>query len=131
MTIKILLPTEILVDEPTGKVIAEADNGAFCMLPRHADLVTALVPGVLSYWDVDGTERFAAIDEGTLVKCGDEVLVSTLNGVLGNALAELRHLVQRSFLELDDHERMARSALSRLEAGTLRRFTQMQGAGRV
>lgn len=126
MRLQVLLPTEILVDEHTGKIIAEADNGAFCLLPRHIDFVAALVPGVMSFVDQMNEERFVALDEGILVKCGREVLVSTKNAVRGSDLEQLERLVVERFMELDEHERKARTALARLEAGALRSFREMQ-----
>jgi F-type H+-transporting ATPase subunit epsilon len=126
MHLRIMLPTEVLVDEAVIKVIADAENGAFCLLPRHIDFVTALVPGVLSFHTNEGAERFAAIDEGTLVKCGRDVSVSAFNGVTGSDLEQLQALVEERFIDLDEHERRARTALARLEAGTLRRFRELQ-----
>jgi F-type H+-transporting ATPase subunit epsilon len=37
MRLKVLLPTMVLVDEAVSKVVAEAENGAFCLLPKHVD----------------------------------------------------------------------------------------------
>jgi F-type H+-transporting ATPase subunit epsilon len=124
LRLRIFLPTETLVDELVTQVIAEAEDGAFCLLPRHADWVTALVPGILLYTDTDGTEHLCAVDTGTLVKAGDEVRVACFNAVPGADLATLRHTVEDAFRSLDEHERETRSALARLEAGTLRRFLQ-------
>lgn len=126
MRLRVLLPTEILVDEDVVKVIAEAENGEFCLLPRHVDFVAALVPGVLCFCDATGKESYAAVDEGILVKCGRDVHVSTFNGVCGSDLDQLQGLVEERFLELDEHERKARTALARLEAGTLRGFRELQ-----
>lgn len=126
MRLRILLPTEVLVDEPATKVIATAADGSFCLLPRHVDFVAALVPGVLSFFGPQQREFFAALDEGVLVKCGDEVTVSTLNGARGEELEELEAHVRERYLSLDEHERKARSAVSRLEAGTLRAFRELQ-----
>jgi F-type H+-transporting ATPase subunit epsilon len=126
MRLRILLPTEVLLDEDVSKVIAEAENGAFCLLPRHVDFAAALVPGLLCFCDPDGSENYAAIDEAVLVKCGRDVFVSTLDGVRGTDLVELEGLVAERFLELDEHERKARTALARLEAGTLRGFLALQ-----
>ncbi|NIP73239.1 MAG: F0F1 ATP synthase subunit epsilon [Gammaproteobacteria bacterium] len=126
MHLKLLLPTEVSMDEPVVKVIAEAENGAFCLLPRHVDFVAALVPGILVCETEAGTSRFFAVDEGTLVKCGGEVMVSTLNAVEGADLGALKDTVDSRFRELDEHERMARTALARLEAGTIRRFMEME-----
>ncbi len=125
LRLRVFLPTETLVDASVVKVIAEAEDGAFCILPRHADWVAALVPGILLYTDNDGAEHLCAVDTGTLVKAGDEVRVACFNAVLGTDLAGLRETVQDTFESLAEHDREARSALSRLEAGTLRRFMQM------
>jgi len=45
MQLKVLLPTQVLVDEPVSKVVAEGEDGSFCLLPRHVDFTSALVPG--------------------------------------------------------------------------------------
>lgn len=126
MHLRVSLPTEILVDEEVIKVIAEAENGMFCMLPRHTDFVAALVPSVLCFYPCEGKETFAALDEGILVKCGVDVFISALNGIRGTDLNELEGLVEKSFLHLDESERKARTALARLEAGTLRGFLDLQ-----
>ncbi|MCB1842089.1 MAG: F0F1 ATP synthase subunit epsilon [Halioglobus sp.] len=122
---RVLLPSEILIDEVAVKIIAEADNGAFCLLPRHIDFVAALIPGVLSYHTIDGVERFVGLDEGVLVKCAQQVTVSTLRAVQGADLLELRSLVEERFLTLNEQDRKARAALARLEAGTLRGFQKL------
>ena len=126
MRLKLLLPTEELLDLEVAKVIAEAENGFFAILPRHIDFVSALIPGVLTYVDSKGRERFVGIDHGTLVKQGPTLFVATRNAVAGEDLATLRQVVEQAFLELDDRERSARSALGRLEAGIVRRFIELQ-----
>ena len=35
MRLKVMLPTERLVDEEVTKVIAEGSDGSFCLLPKH------------------------------------------------------------------------------------------------
>lgn len=47
MQLKVLLPTEVLIDEAASKITAEAENGCFCLLPNHVDFVAGLVPGLL------------------------------------------------------------------------------------
>lgn len=126
MRLKVLLPSRVLVDEAATKVVAEAENGWFCLLPRHADFVATLVPGVVVFTTEDGAERFVAVDRGLVVKCEAEVLVSTWRGARGDDLASLRAVVEQEFLALDERERAARSALARLEAGVVRRFVEME-----
>ena len=126
MTLKVLLPTEVFVDRDVRKVVAEAENGSFCLLPRHVDFVAALVPGLLSYTTEDGQEVFLAIDEGILVKCGTEVLVSTRHAAQGPDLGTLQHTIDHQFRILDEKEKMARTAVARLEANLVRRFLELQ-----
>lgn len=126
MQLKLLTPAAVLLDVPAAKIVAEAQNGLFCLLPRHVDFVAALVPGILYYTTEAGEERFVAVDEGSLVKCGSEVLVSTINAVPGTDLVMLQATVADTFLELDDDERRARSALARLESGAIRRLLELE-----
>ena len=126
MTLKLLLPTKVLLEEPVTKVIAEAQNGSFCLLPRHIDFVAALVPGILTFTQEDGKEQYLAVDIGTLIKHGSEVLVSAFNAVRGDDLNHLHALVKEHFIKLDEEQRVARSALARLEAGVMRHFIQLE-----
>ena len=126
MKLKVLLPTEVLIDEEVTKVIAEAENGSFCLLPRHIDFVAALVPGLLSFESSKGREEFLALDQGILIKCGPEVLVSTRNAVRGPDLGMLKQTVEENFRVLDEREKMARSAFAKLEANFIRRFMELE-----
>lgn len=131
MHLTLLLPGETLVAVEVGKIVAEATNGSFCLLPRHADLVAPLVAGLLSYVETaaaDGARaRLIAVDEGTLVKCGAEVWVSVRDAVLGgDDPAALRRVVSERFRHLDEQEKSARSVLARLEAGVVRRFAELR-----
>jgi len=120
MRLVVLAPTRVVVDQPVSKVVAEAANGLFCLLPRHVDFVAALVPGILYFVDDEERQRYVAVDEGILVKRGSVVSVSCYEAVLGTALDELQHMVADRYLELDEEQRLARSTLARLEAGTIR-----------
>lgn len=126
MQVTLRLPTRTLYEGPATRLFAEAENGAFGMLPNHIDFVTALVPSVLILTLADGEERIFGIDEGILVKKGHDVDIAIRRGVHGEDLASLRETVQESFVEVDEEERVARSALSRLEAGIVRRFADLQ-----
>lgn len=120
MQLQLLTPTRVAVEALASKVIAQAPNGHFCLLPRHADFVTTLIPGLFSWWDALGQEQLLATDEGTLIKCGRDVQVSVREAIRGDDLATLRDAVEREFVRLDERERQARSALARLEAGAIR-----------
>lgn len=124
MKLKVLTPIKVLIDRPVTKVIAEAENGHFCLLPNHVDFVAALVPGILSF-TTDGEEIFVAVDEGILVKCGTEVLVSTRNAVEGKNLENLKQTVVEQFQMLDEQEKLTRSALAKFEVSMMRHFREL------
>lgn len=129
MNCKILLPSEVFLDKEVAKVVAEAGNGRFCLLPQHIDFVAALVPGMLDIVAPDGTEEFYAVDEGILIKRGADVMVSTRNALKVPDLGQLRHVVEEQFKTLDEKEKAARTAAARLEADLVRRFMELRKNG--
>lgn len=131
MHLRILLPTRVLIEDNSSKVIAEAENGSLCLKPRHVDMVTSLAAGILTWLDGDGQERFAGVAEGVLVKTGREVLVSVAFGVCGDDLERLRDAVRQYFEDVDERERQALSAVARLESDFVRRFLELESRAHV
>lgn len=125
MNLKVLLPTEVFLETKAGKIVAEAGNGYFGLLPRHVDFVTALVPSIFTFWDENGDEIVIAIDRGLLVKFGENVLVSTRNAVRSEDIDELQTLIDETFDQFDDHDRTARSAVAKMEADLVRRLVEL------
>jgi F-type H+-transporting ATPase subunit epsilon len=128
MRLRVFLPTKILIDQEVTKVVAEAEDGSFGILPKHIDFVAALTPGILSF-ESGGEEEFMAIDEGVLVKCATEVLVSTRKAVRSRNLGELKRTVEEEFGTLNERERKTRSILAKLEADFTERFFKMREQG--
>lgn len=125
MMLKIMLPTEVMLEAAVRKITAEGEGGSFCLLPRHIDMVAAIVPGLMSYELEDGMEKFIALDEGMLVKCGSDVLVSARHGVSGADLGQLHHLIETRYRSIDERERVTRSAVAKLESNFVRRFIDL------
>ncbi|SFA69049.1 F-type H+-transporting ATPase subunit epsilon [Poseidonocella pacifica] len=126
MSVCLRLPTSTLFEGQAERLTAVAPTGAFGLLPNHIDFVSALVPSVMTLRLVDGSEAIFGIDEGLLVKKGHSVDVAVLRGVLGDDLSSLKHTVESRFVQVDEEERQARSALSRLEADMVRRFAELK-----
>jgi F-type H+-transporting ATPase subunit epsilon len=127
MNLKVLLPFEVFAQK-TGvtRIVAESLGGSFGLLPNRLDCAAALVPGILVYeTPADGTV-YIAVDEGVLVKCGTEVLVSVRRATGGKDLATLHEAVTQKYLLLDSREREVRSALSKMEGGLMGRLVEFQ-----
>jgi F-type H+-transporting ATPase subunit epsilon len=69
---------------------------------------------------------FVAVDEGVLVKAGEDVLVSVRRAIGGTDLGQLRDSVEKEFRTLDEHEQSVRLVTAKLETGFLRRFATFQ-----
>ena len=129
MTLKVWLPTEVLLEQQVIRIKAEAENGWLGLLPRHIDFVTALVPGVMTFQSAGKMEEYLAIDRGILVKCGYEVSVSTRNAVRGSDLSTLRAEVEQQFLTREEHEKSARAFEAKLESDLVRRLLEAEKNG--
>ncbi len=117
-----------MLDRDVAKVIAESEDGSFCLLPRHVDFVAVLVRGLLLYTPVGGGEEVLGVDEGVLVKAGDEVLVSTRNAIPGRELGTLTGAIAESFATLEEREKKARTGLAKLQADLIRRIVRLEKA---
>ncbi|MFC1823507.1 F0F1 ATP synthase subunit epsilon [Thermodesulfobacteriota bacterium] len=123
MTLKIFQPSNVFLEQSVSKVVAEGPAGSFGILPRHIDLATALVPGILSYETVSGKESFVALNGGVLVKQGTQVSIATRTAIEGE-LGKLKNEVDKMITDVDERERKARTAVARLEADLVRRMME-------
>jgi F-type H+-transporting ATPase subunit epsilon len=128
MRLKVLLPMKVFIDQDVNKVIAEAGNGYFCILPKHIDFIAALVPSILSF-EHNAEEEFLAIDEGVLVKRGSDVRVSTRRAVRSKNLGTLKQTLEEEFRILDEREKKTRTILAKLELDFARRFLKLREYG--
>lgn len=123
MNLRVLLPFEIFVEKhDVSRIVAETPDGAFGLLPRRLDCVAVLVPGILTYESDSEGEVFLAVDEGTLVKTGPDVLVSVRRALVRADLEQLRQAVEQEFRSLSEQEQNVRSIMAKLESSFLRRF---------
>ena len=127
MNLKVLLPFQIFADKRgVSRIVVETREGSFGLLPHRLDCVAALAPGILIYETEADGEVCAAVDEGVLVKTGQDVLVSVRRAIGGTDLGQLRTAVEKEFLTLDEHEKSVRLVTAKLETGFLRRFATFQ-----
>jgi F-type H+-transporting ATPase subunit epsilon len=128
MLLSIFLPNSYLLKEEVKKIKGESLAGEFCLKPKHIDYVTALTPGIFSYVSVSGKEHFLAMDQGILIKQGQQVKVATRRAVSGE-LGRLAKEVDTMLLERDEREKQTISAVAKLEVGFLKRFLEFSHRG--
>ena len=127
MNLKILLPFRIFAEKKgVSRIVAETREGSFGLLPHRLDCVAALEPGILIYETEAEGEVYVAVDEGVLIKTGQDVLVSVRNAIFGTDLSQLREAVEKEFLTVDENEQRMRSVMAKLESGLVRRLAEFQ-----
>jgi F-type H+-transporting ATPase subunit epsilon len=125
MTLRILLPYEIFAEKKdVSRIVADGREGSFGLLPHRLDCVAALVPGILTYETETEGELYVAVDEGVLIKTGQDVNISVRDAIIGKDLSKLREAVDKEFLTLDESERRIRSVMAKLESGLVRRLAE-------
>ncbi len=127
MNLKILLPFQIFAQKnDVLRVVAESSRGSFGLLPNRLDCVAALVPGIFVYETAADGTSYLAVDEGVLVKCGPDLLVSVRRAVRGKDLAALHEAVKQEFLQLDSRQRDVRNAVVKMEGSLMGRLLEFQ-----
>jgi F-type H+-transporting ATPase subunit epsilon len=129
MKLDMLLPFRVFAAKRgVSRIVAETGMGSFGLLPHRRDCVLALTPGILLYETEAEGEVYVAVDDGVLVKIGQNVLVSVRRALQGKSLDQLRDLVEAEFMAVDEHEQSVRSVMARLEVGVLHHLAGFQHA---
>jgi F-type H+-transporting ATPase subunit epsilon len=125
MDLKILLPYKVFAKiKNVDSIVAETSEGSFGVLPQRLDCVAILVPGIFTY--KTDKVHYLAVDEGLLVKTGDEVMVSVRNAAGGAELGKLADTIQNEFKKISADDEKVRYMASRLETGFLARLKKFQ-----
>ncbi len=122
MRLKALTPAGIAVDEQIARVRFDALDGSFTFLPKHADFVSVVVPGLVSFTPADAPDKevFMACDSGILVKDNATVLLSVRRAVVSENLEELSRTIAEEFKKDEENRKTVNAAMARLEVGLTR-----------
>jgi F-type H+-transporting ATPase subunit epsilon len=127
MNLKILLPSRVFAQRSEVlRIVAETHQGSFGLLPHRLDCVAALSPGIFTYETKEQGAVYLAVDEGVLVKTGQDVLVSVRDAIQGTDLAQLSETVKRQFLAINQEEIKVRQIVAKLESSLLGRLAELQ-----
>ena len=122
MSLRILTPLAIIVDQPVRSLRAMDASGTFGIVPGHADFLTRLAVSVVSWTTPEGGARFCAVRGGALTVRAGNVAIATREAVTGDDLATLdREVLARFRAELDE-ERIEHVETTRLQLTAMRRM---------
>jgi F-type H+-transporting ATPase subunit epsilon len=126
MNLKILLPFKVFADmKNINRIVMETSEGSYGLLPQRLDCVAALVPGIFTYETESGEIHYVAVDEGVMIKAGDQVLVSVRNAIGGADLGKLGDLVKKDFQTGDENQKEASTVVAKLEMGFIYSFDKL------
>lgn len=73
--VSILAADSVLYEGPCESLIVPTSQGQYGILANHSNMISAVVPGQLSYRTPDQSEQFAAVSAGLVKVENNEVLV--------------------------------------------------------
>lgn len=124
MRLTVVTPLAVVVEtEHVAHLRAEDDTGAFGILPRHADFLTALAVSVATWRDEQGGEHHIVVRGGMLeVRGGEAITIATPEAVAGDDLHRLEHDVLAVFRRQVAEEQAARTDAERLYLAAIRQI---------
>jgi F-type H+-transporting ATPase subunit epsilon len=136
MHLVITEPARVVADfADVVSVRAEDASGSFGILSGHADLITVLIPSVVTWHHADGHTGCCAVRGGVFsVHAGREVAIATRQAQLSDNLATLEDAVRERFRADLDEERRARVASTKMHAAVMRQIIRAlhpDGSARV
>ena len=121
MRLKVVLPFCVYLDqEGVQRIIVDTAEGSFGIWSNRLDCAATLVPGILTFATASQGESHVAIDEGSLVKVGDQVWVSVRRAIGGLSLDALHQAVEEEYRQVNEQERDLRLTMLKLESGFVR-----------
>jgi F-type H+-transporting ATPase subunit epsilon len=124
MKLTVTTPLAIVLEaDGVAHLRAEDETGAFGILPKHADFLTALALSVATWRDAAGAEHHVALRGGMLeVRGGDTITIATREAVADDDLRRLETEVMAQFRRRAEEEATARTDAQRLYLAAIRQI---------
>jgi F-type H+-transporting ATPase subunit epsilon len=125
LTLKIITPERVLLEQEVDEVSASAVDGAFAILPDHEPLVSALAMDVLKF-KVKGTEEVVAVLGGILEVNNNIVTVLSDAAELGSEIDEARARQAEARAEAEKTQRSDKLEVYVTEMALARAMTRLK-----
>ncbi|MFH0809149.1 MAG: F0F1 ATP synthase subunit epsilon [Pseudomonadota bacterium] len=122
LRLRVITPTEVVLDDDVVSVVAEDASGAFGIWARHEVMAAVLVPGIMRCRTAAGKTMFIAVDRGVLEKEGGLLRVAVRRAVVSEDYRQLEDLLRRRLAQTEESEAAARDAFSRLSLSVMQRL---------
>ena len=129
MKVRVLTPTEVVLDREAVHVTVEDLTGSVGVRPGHAPLVTPLVQGILMARDAGGAEHYVAVNRGVMIVNQDLVQVASREAVAGDNLARLSGTALSAFRKQADEDKTNHVAFEKMRISFMRNVLEYERAG--
>lgn len=126
MRLRITTPLSIVIDEDAVEIVSAEDaSGGFAIQPHHADFLTTLSVGVVSWKSSGGARHYCAVHGGVLrITGGQEVAVTTSEAIPGDDIATLEQAISDHFGAEAEAERSDRVDSTKLQLRAIREMVR-------
>ena len=126
MRLRITTPLTVVVDEDAVRIVSAEDaSGGFGIQPHHADFLTSLAVGVVSWEDAAGSRHYCAVQGGVLsVTGGQEVSVTTREAIPGDDITTLDQTILDRFGADTTAEQAGRIDSTKLQLRAIREIVR-------
>jgi F-type H+-transporting ATPase subunit epsilon len=126
MRLRVITPLAIVIDtDPVLTLRAEDASGSFGIQPGHADFLTSLAIGVVSWTDGAQRRHYCAVRGGVLgVTSGKDVTITTREAVAGDDFETLDGTVIAGYRAAIETERTERTDTMRLQLNAIRQIVR-------
>ena len=125
MKLTIFTPTGIILQCKIKKITLETLGGYYTLLPQHVDFVSAMEENIVSYVTENNEIKYAACQNGIVVKKVENVTITVHHAVLGNSLDEIEEVINIDFKKSNEQRKELNTAMARLEIGLIRGFNRL------
>jgi len=129
MKLRVLTPTEVVLDEDVQHVTVEDPTGSLGIRTGHAPLVTPLVRGILMARSLNGHTKYVAVDGGAVVVTRDGVEVVSRQAVLSDDLGHLEDTVLARFQQEADQDKTRHVAFEKMRINFMRQVLELERTG--
>ena len=126
--LELLVPDGVVLKSRIQGLQAGDASGRFGLLPGHEPFVTVLEPGLVSFRDDQGCERFAAVDGGVLVLKDNQVSIACREAVVADRLEDVAGRAAAMIEERRLNEQTARADFAELQSTLLRQLRKAEGS---
>jgi len=130
MKLRVLTPSEVILEQDVTHVTAEDPTGSLGIRPGHATLMTPLVPGIVIARSESGSQRYVAVNGGVMLVDSNTVEIVSRQAVTGTDRAELETKVVAGFEKDNDDDRANRAAFEKLRISFMRGVVELDRADR-